>query len=361
MQDITGDALEETTPAGDAPTGKTRRTRSRSDRIDAVLWWAVILSVAAVLGLAGLFGYSVWQVRQEESLSTPAGRAIQDLKARVKATPNNADLRVRLGEALASAGLYEDAVGQLRTATKLNPNHNGAYLDLGILALEQRQPKSAEGYFKKVIELTTGDMEGVNQRREQAYFYLGSIALDEERYEDAAANLKAALRIRRDAADTYYLLAYAYKGMDNKDAAMKQLDAALAFDPKYPEAHYLMGQIYLEDGDKINAAVHFRLAADNAPNQDLPQEALAGLGAPEDAVAQGRADLREKRYQAAIEAALLAQAIDPKNVPAVVLHAEAAEASGETSAAIAAYKQLLELEPKNQKAAEALKRLGATK
>jgi len=361
MHQIAEGSPDQEPATGTEQTEEAPRPRSSSDRIDAVLRWAVVLIVAAVLAVGGLFGYTIWQARQEESASTPAGRAIQDLKARVKATPNNADLRVRLGEALASAGLYEDAVKSLKAATKLNPKHDGAYLDLGILALENKQPKSAEGYFQKVIELTAGDMEGVNQRREQAYFYIGSIALDAEQYDDAVANLKAALRIRRDAADTYYLLAHALKGQGQKDAAMKQLDAALTFDPKYAEAHYLMGQIYLEDGDKINAAVHFRLAADNAPNQDLPLEALAGLGTAADAVAQGRADLGSKRYAAAIQAALLAQAIDPKNVPAVVLHAEAAEASGETSTAISAYKRLLELEPKNEQAAAALQRLGATK
>ena len=361
MQDIAEGALEEASPTeGGSVRGATGGGFS-SDRVDALLRWSIVAILAAVLGLGGLFAYTVWQARRDESASTPAGRAIQDLKARVKATPNNADLRVRLGEALASSGLYKDAVEQLRAATKLNPKHDGAYLDLGILALEQKQPKTAEGYFQKVIELTAGDMEGVNQRRETAYFYLGSIALDARRYEDAVANLKAALRVRRDTSDTYYLLAQAYKGLDRKDAAMKQLEAALAFDPNYAEAHYLMGQIYLEEGDKINAAEHFRIAAEQAPDQDLPQEALAGLGTAEDAVSKGREDLKAKRYEKAIDSALLARALDPKYVPAVVLHAEAAEASGETSAAVNAYRRLLELEPNNAQAAAGLKRLGATK
>ena len=334
----------------------------KSPRTDTILRWLVILGVVGVLALGGLFGYSVWQEQQTEDLSTPAGRAIADFKQRVKASPNDAPLRVRMGEALASAGLYDDAVEQLRIAIKLDPKHTGAYLDLGILAMQKKETKTAEGYFNKVIELTTGsEMEDVNQRRETAFFYIGEIALDAKRYEDAAANFKAALRIRRDASDTYYLLAQAYKGMERSDAAMKQLEAALAFDPNYAEAHYLMGQIYLEEDDKINAAEHFRIAAEQAPDQDLPQEALAGLGTAEDAVSKGREDLKAKRYEKAIDSALLARALDPKYVPAVVLHAEAAEASGETSAAVNAYRRLLELEPNNAQAAAGLKRLGATK
>ena len=93
-------------------------------RVDAVLRWLVVLGVALVLGLGGLLGYSVWQGKQTESLSTPARRAIADLKKKVKATPNDAELRVRLGEALATAGLVNDAVGQLRVAIKLKPEHS---------------------------------------------------------------------------------------------------------------------------------------------------------------------------------------------------------------------------------------------
>ena len=328
------------------------------DRTDTILRWLVVLAVAAVLALGGYFGYTVWQTRRSELESTPTGRAIGDLKNKVRANPNDAALRVRLGEAFASAGLTDDAIEQFRQATKADPKHTGAYLDLGIMAMQDKQPKTAEGYFNKVIELTTGvEFEQINQRRETAFFYLGEIALNAKRYEDAAANFKAAIRIRRDAADTYYLLAQALRGMERNDAAMKQLDAALAFDPGYPEAHYLMGQIYLDDGDKINAAVHFRLAADGAPDQDLPQEALAALGTADEALARGKADEKAGSIPKAIEQALLARALDPKSLDAVLFHAGLLVRANETSAAIKTYKEALRISPGNASAKAALARL----
>lgn len=349
--------------APESPLSKAPAIASgREARIDRILRMLVLLGVAAVLGLGGAFGYSVWQSRETESLSTPAGRAIADFRRRVKASPNDAALRVRMGEALASAGLVDDAIEQFRIAIKLEPKHTGAYLDLGILAMQKKESKTAEDYFLKVVDLTSGsDMEDVNQRREAAFFYIGSIALDARRYEDAVANFKAALRIRRDASDTYYLLAQAYKGMERPDAAMTQLDAALAFDPNYPEAHYLMGQIYLEDGDKINAAEHFRIAAEQAPDQDLPQEALSALGTAAEAIARGRDDLEAGKFEKAVDEALLARALDPKSVDAALFHGEAAERSGSTAAAVKAYKAAIELDPGNDTAEAALSRLGSTK
>ncbi len=343
--------MDEISEVGSAPVGTT-------NRIDALLRWLVILGVAAVLGLGGLLGYTVWQAQRTEETSTPAGRAIADLRNRVRANPNDAPLRVRLGEALASAGLLDDAVDQFKAALKIDDKHTGAYLDLGIVAMQEKEHSTAEGYFNKVIELTTGTQyAGVNQRREMAYFYLGEIALDDRRYEDAAANFKAALRIRRDASDTYYLLAQAYRGMQRNDAAMKQLDIALAFDPRYPEAHYLMGEIYLDEDDVINAAVHFRIAADGAPEHDLPQEALASLGTAEEALAKGEQNLKGGRVRKAIDDALLARALEPENLKAVLFHADVLVRAKETSAAIKAYKEALELAPENTTAKAALAEL----
>jgi len=139
---------------------------------------------------------------------------------------------------------------------------------------------------------------------------------------------------------------------------MKQLEGELAFDPT-TRAHFLRGRSTWRTATRSTPGA-LRMAADRAARAGLPQEALAGLGAPEDHGAQGRADSRPS-VQKAIEAALLASSIDPRFTAAYVLHAEAAEASGEASAAISSYQKVLELEPKNAEAAAALARLGAAK
>lgn len=304
------------------------------DSADGILRIVIIVLVSAVIGLGALLGYSVWQGRQAELTSTPAQRAIKDLQAAVRKSPNNAAARVRLGEALAAAGQLRPAAEQFEIAIKLDKNHTGAYLDLGIIAMENEEYGPAEKYFTKVVELTQGTQyEAMNERREQALFHLGEIALEQRRFEDATGYFKGALRIRKDASDTYYLLAQSLRGMGEDEAAIKQLNAALAFDPNYPEAHYLYGTILLDQGDKINAAIHLRKAADLAPEQDQPAAALKKLGTSKQSVKDGREQLEAGQYSAAIDAALLATALDPENTDAVIFHAEALEASGDTAGA----------------------------
>ena len=145
--------------------------------------------------------------------------------------------------------------------------------------------------------------------------------------------------------------------MERDDAAMKQLDAALAFDPGYAEAHYLMGELYMDQSDKINAAVHFRAAADASPDQDLPQEALASLGSADEALAAGQELVKKNQVRKAIDQALLARALDPKSLKAVLFHADLLVRSKEASAAAKAYQDALELSPKNATATAALAKL----
>ena len=335
------------------------RTPSK-DRLDLIIRVVIVVLVAGVLGLGGLFGYTVWQARQEESTATPAQRAIRDLEALVRKQPNSAAARVRLAEALAAAGSTKEANVQLAVAVKLDPKHTGAWLDLGLIAMQDKQVADAGRYFQKVVDLTEGaQYEAINNRREQAFFHLGEIALDARRFDDAVADFKAAIRIRKDASDSYYLLAQSLKGLGEDDAALKQLDAALAFDPNYPEAQFMYGELLLAKGDTINAATHLRKAADLAPKRKEPLAALAKLGSAKDAVSRGRAALNAGKVAEAIDAALLARALDPTSVDAIFLQADALIKKGDKKTAVTVLKEAQKIAPKNATAAKELSALGA--
>lgn len=313
---------------------------------DSALRIIIVLLVASVLGLGGLLGYTVWQGDRAERTATPAARAIRSLETVVKKSPNSAAARVRLGEALAAAGSLDAATEQFSTAIRLDKNHTGAYLDLGILAMQDKNYGPAEKYFDKVVELTQGtQFEAMNARREQALFHLGEIALDQKRFDDATGYFKGALRIRKDASDTYYLLAVSLRGMDEDAAALKQLEAAIAFDPNYPEAHYLWGVILLEQGDRINAATHLRKSVDLAPEQKQPAEALKKLGSADDALEQGRAQLADGKSQAALDSALLATVLEPDNSEATLFYVDVLMKRGEKAVAVKTLTQAIKDAP----------------
>lgn len=334
--------------------------QDRSERADAILRGVAIVLASLVLGGVALFGYTVWKGRSVEQTSTPAQRALVELGDFVKKNPNSAAARVRYGEALATAGLPEQATEQLEAAVKLDENHTGAWLDLGMIAMSLDERAKAEQYFQKVIDLTAGqEFEAVNQRREKALFHLGEIALDDRRFEDAAGFFKAAIRIRRDASDSYYLLGQSLRGMGDDAAAVKQLENAILFDPNYAEARFLLGEIMLEQGDRINAAVHLVKAAEVAPQAQQVKEALGSLGTVDEAIARAKRFLADKQYQQAVEEALLARALGPSNANAELVYAEALLAKGNRRAAKKAAAKAVELDPNNAEAKQLLDSLGS--
>ncbi|PKQ15454.1 MAG: hypothetical protein CVT67_09550 [Actinobacteria bacterium HGW-Actinobacteria-7] len=331
----------------------TEETEVRPSRrnVDSALRWVVVALVAAILGLGGLLGYTIWQTRQEESTATPAQRALGELEKFVKAQPNSAAGRVRYGEALATAGMLKEATQQFKAAVKLDEKHTGAWLDLGLVAMEAKDRTNAEKYFNKVVDLTTGSTyEAINQRRGVAFFHLGEIALDDRRYEEAAGYFKGSLRIKKDSSTTYYLLANALHGLGDDDAALEQLDAALAFDPNYAEAHYLYGVLLLERKDRINAAVHLRKAVDLAPDSELAKTAFAKLGTLDDAIKRSKEALAAGRDTDAVDEALLARQIDPTSVEAILAQARALVSRGDVKSAQTVAREALKLDPKNAEA-----------
>ncbi len=316
------------------------------DRLDTILSVIMWTLVAAVITVAVLFAFNVYKVRRAEALATPALRLVENMKTQVRNNPNSAALRIRLGEALAAVGKYDAAVEQFENALKIEPDSVPAYLDLGLVAIAQEDYGAAERFLLRVVELTeSDDMSNVNIMRDTALYNLGLVALENEEYEDAIAYFKNALRIRKDASDTYYYLAEAYLGLGETDAAKDQLLIALEFDPNYPEAHFLMGEIYLSEGDEAKASEEFRKAADLAPDVDIPIEALNGMGTAEERIARAKEAEEKGDIDAALVHVVVARNVDPENFEAAELHGKLLVLASDTKGALVAYREALDMAP----------------
>ncbi len=333
-------------------------TSPRRNRLDSSLNIILLVALVAVIAIAGIFGYTIWQDRQERIKSTPALRTITELEAQTRKAPNNVPLHVRLGEAYAAAGMATQAIKQLQVATKLDPKHTGAWLDLGMIAMNEKKYPEAKGYFTKVVDLTAGaDFQNVNNRRENAFYGLGIIGLETKQYEEAVGRFKEALRIRDDASDTYYHLALAYRGLGEDDAAIDQLQLALAFDPSFDAGNYLLGQIYLDRKDLVNASYHFHTASVSAPESEQVQQALDKIGTAASWYGKAQSQFKAGDVDTAVESILIARNLDPENAGYAKLHGQILVARKDLTDALDVYLQAAKLEPKDAKVQAQIKRL----
>lgn len=328
-----------------------------SHRFDLIMRTVIVSLVVAVLALAGYFGWTLYRDRVIAERSSPAGRIIAVLRGQVEEDPNDAARRVRLGEALAAAGREKEAIEQFNAALKIDPEHTGALIDLGQLAMRAKRTAEAEGYFTKVLDLTEGsEFENASDRREVALYQLGVMAVSDRRYEEAIGYFKSALRIRKDASDTYYFLALALDGIGESEEAVKQLEIALAFDPNFGQAHYYLGQLHTRAGDDIKASYHFGRAAKADPEAPEPREALARFGTAAALLTEAR-EVRSGDPEKALRSATIAFNVDPDNLDAVRLKAELQEEAGDRKGALESYRAAVVLAPEDAALKAAVERL----
>jgi tetratricopeptide (TPR) repeat protein len=321
--------------------------------LDAVI--AVVAVVVLVLG--AYLGYSAWAQNKMLRDASPSAREIASLTAKLRANPNNFDVRMRLAQAYAIAGRDNEAIEQYKAVLKVNKNFVPALSGVGFEYLKKKEWKEGEGYFRKVIALTEKDTQSVGSSPlETAYFYLATALMEQRKYEDAVGYFKAALRLRRDSADASYALAVCYRELGVPQGYEEYLLYTLQFDPKMPEANYDLGMLLLAKKDLAGAAEHFRTSADAAPGIDKPQIELDKLGNSEDRLAEA-VKLKSSNPAKALIEARIASALDPQSLKSLALVGELYEAQKQPDKAAEAYRKLLVIDPGNAVATEGLKRV----
>ena len=328
-----------------------------ADRYIRIATWVL---AAAVVVVAIYLGYSYYSDVRLRDTQSPSARAVANLSAVVTKSPNVAMARVRLAEAMMADGQQAAAITQLEAALKIEKGNAAALTDLGLIAMQRSEWVKAEGYWTSLVTtLGTREMSGQDQRLADVYYYLGTTFVEEKRYEEAVANLKESIKIKRDSSPVHYMLSVAYQRLGLTDMQKEELTVVLAFDPMEAQANYDMGLILLKEGDIAGAAELLRISADRAPEGvDDPSKQLSLLGDASERLSEA-VRLKSSDPKRALSDARIAAAIEPSNVSAVRLAAQLWEVNKDPKRAQNAWERLLELVPGDAMATDAVKRLSA--
>lgn len=323
-------------------------------------WLDVAIRVSAVTAIVvgGYLGYMFWANTGVQAVSSPSGRAVENLRANVRKNPGNPLARVKLAEALVFAGRTSEAVEQYNAAIKIQKDFVPALSGLAAVAMKDKQFATAVTYWQRIIKLLEGTSNSKSPDLEGAYYGLGVTYLEMKKYEDAVVNLKESLRLKASASDTHYMLSVAYRELDFPDKQREELAITLAFEPNNAQANYDLGMLSLEDGDVASAAEAFRIAKDRAPaGMDLPQRQLDRIAAKGSASSRLAKALASTEPSAALIEARISAALDPTTVAPVRIVARLWEQFGAKDRALNAYGRILELVPGDDQATRAIKRL----
>ena len=195
---------------------------------DRWLTWAVRIVGLLVIGALAYLAYTVYMGQRQAESSSLASRAVANLEQAVKDNPDSPDAHILLGDAYRDTGRPSDAIKEYNTALELDPDHPVALSGLAIVAMYQEEWTTSQGYWQRAIEiLSKNQFASQDLRLEKAYYYYGTVLIKLGEYEDAIANLKEALRIRRSDADTHYALSVAYREIGSPSNQREELEVAL--------------------------------------------------------------------------------------------------------------------------------------
>ncbi len=256
------------------------KTKSvRSTLISEKMINRTIIAVIAliVISAAAFTGYYYYTQRQMD-VKARVGTLIEKYAQQVRKNPLDADARVSLAQAYITEGKYDEAIKQLKEAIKIDSEHQGAIVNMGIAYMKKGDNKNAEKYFRKEISMFgTSGYRLENKYLEEAYFDLGVIYWKKKDYSKALEFAVQATEIGRANADNHFLMGRIYLSKGSYEEAVLKFQEALKFDPKFADAHYGLAQAYEKKGEKKNAIAEYGKVLKINPNFKGAKEALNRL------------------------------------------------------------------------------------
>lgn len=142
----------------------------------------------------------------------------------------------------------------LKNASKLEPENIEIYRNLGLIYLQRKKLKEAEGIFKLITGMAPRDAE--------AHFYLASVYYELKDYGPAEKELKSALKLKPDYHEALNFLGYFYLEQDrNIDKAGSMIRKALSFEPENGAYIDSLGWFYFKKGKFKDALSQLEKAA----------------------------------------------------------------------------------------------------
>jgi Tfp pilus assembly protein PilF len=196
------------------------------------------------LALAYLLGTAL--IRDDQ---VPKG---QRLVEKILSRGESAEAHLMLGTAYQMAQEWGKARDEFQKAVALNPKLPGVHSYYGRALLGTAATAAAAEAFRKELEVNPHDFE--------ASLFLGVLAKQEQKHDEAMARFRKALAVRPGDLGVRYQIGSLLLLAGKLDEAREGLEAVVKDAPKFLEAHVSLATLYYrlkrkEDGDRERAIV----------------------------------------------------------------------------------------------------------
>ncbi len=278
-------------------------------------------------------------------VSLDSERGLRFLEDGFRLDRGNADLGFFLAETYFSDGDLDRASHFLKRVLATNPTHYETLLYSGIVASESGEPRPAEAFLRKAIEIRPDAF--------LPHFALGGLLARQSKFPEARKELATARDIAPLTA-TRILLGQVHRELGDAAGAIEEFEAAAKQDPRSDEAFFQLGVAYLEKNRTRRALEAFQSSLSINPRRLEVQEAvrlLRGGGSLAKAPAvDGPAAEDFRKAEESVAAGRLRQALDlyrraqerePENQTVRISYALLCASLGASAEAMAACRKVL--------------------
>lgn len=147
-------------------------------------------------------------------------------------------LHTLLGESYAEEKRYPEAIEEYRSALRRNPSAAGIHFSIGVAYWILHDTNKAEPELKEALK--------ENPEDPMTNLYLGDIAVQDRRFDEAFGYLQVAEKAHLDVPQMHTLLGACYQARHDPENAKRELLAAIEGDAAAAPPHYLLAQVYRE-------------------------------------------------------------------------------------------------------------------
>jgi len=253
---------------------------SDADEAIAELEKAVSLDptlVSAQFNLAEAYG---------NSSSQGTAKQIEQLKKIISIAPDFARAHLALGKALLHDGKANDAVAELREATRLDPASGEAHYQLGLALARSGQQEDGAVEVKKGRELSAADERNQNAELDISE---GQAALQKDELQEAEAKFRHAIRLQTNSSVAQHLLAVTLEKEGNTTDALVAYEKAVELNPGDLSARQIVSRLRPSEASVVESSKSVDAGgsvAQNGSNGDDPAK-----------VSEFENYIRDNRYQ----------------------------------------------------------------
>jgi len=164
---------------------------------DKVTWFSggvIVVAIAAVLYFSGVFDsaksedeLSVPEMPQQPGVDLNSVQRINELEAAVEANPGDMEKTLQLGHLLMDSRLFERAVIYYKKYLTADPRKADVLVDMGVCFFELRDYASADSVMREAVK--------INPRHQIAHMNLGVVNMNWGKMEQAREWLRKAVDI----------------------------------------------------------------------------------------------------------------------------------------------------------------------